>query len=465
MNSDESVSRSLLLEVLSAGGADREVRRTLGSYSAAKEFTVALDLQKIRSDFEILNRRFNGRPLAFLDNAATTQKPAPVIEAIVKYYTTLNSNVGRGVYTLSMEANEAYERARASVQKYINAARPQEIIFTKGTTDSINLVAASFAQRVVGPGDEIIISALEHHANLLPWQTVCNQKGAKLRVVPLNERGEVEVEALKGLLSDKTKLVAVAQVSNVLGTVTPVKEIVQVCHQRDVPVLIDGAQAIVHGTVDVQVLDCDFYCFSSHKAYGPMGIGVLYGKEKWLERMPPYQTGGGIVFDTDYERMKVIRPLPQKLEAGTPNVEGAIGLEAALRYVSDLGRDAIVEHESELLRYATEKLQTILDLQIVGTARHKSGIISFNRQGYDPYDIGNWANEFGIALRTGVHCAIPLANSLGLVGTVRASFAVYNTKAEIDLLCEVVAGTPKGVPHPQNLWGSCASDTRPSWQV
>lgn len=406
---------------------------------------MVLDPLKIRSDFEILNRQFNGRPLTFLDNAATTQKPRSVVEAIVKYYSMFNSNVGRGVYTLSMEANGAYEQARVAVQKYMNAARSHEIVFTKGTTESINVVATTFAAPRVGPGDEIVVSALEHHANLIPWQMVCREKGAKLRIVPLNARSEVELEALQAQLSDKTKLVAIGHVSNVLGTVTPVKEIIQACHARGIPVLIDGAQAIAHGTVDVQALDCDFYCFSSHKAYGPMGIGVLYGKEKWLETMEPYQTGGGIASDVDFERPKVFRPLPYKLEAGTPNVEGALGLEAALHYISELGRDAIVEHENQLLSYATEKLQSIPDLQIVGTARHKSGIVSFNREGYHPYDIGNRANEFGIALRTGVHCAIPLVDSLGIVGTVRASFAVYNSKADVDLLCEAVASATKGV--------------------
>lgn len=406
---------------------------------------MVLDPLKIRSDFEILNRRFNGHPLTFLDNAATTQKPRSVVQAIVSYYSTLNCNVGRGVYALSMEANAAYEQARGAVQKYINAAGSHEIIFTKGTTESINVVATSFAERLVGPGDEIVVSALEHHANLIPWQVVCRDKGAKLRIVPLNARGEVALEALTAQLSDRTKLVAIAHVSNVLGTVTPVKEIIQVCHQREIPVLIDGAQAIAHGTVDVQALDCDFYCFSSHKAYGPMGIGVLYGKEQWLETMHPYQTGGGIASDVDYEQPKVLRPLPYKLEAGTPNVEGALGLEAALRYISELGREAIVEHENQLMSYATEKLQSIPDLKIVGTARNKSSILSFNREGYHPYDIGNRANEFGIALRTGVHCAIPLVDLLGLVGTVRASFAIYNTKADVDLLCEAVASTVKGV--------------------
>jgi cysteine desulfurase/selenocysteine lyase len=403
-----------------------------------------LDLTKIRNDFAILKRQISGKPLVFLDNAATTQKPQSVVDSIVRYYSTYNSNVGRGVYALSTEAYEAYEHARVTVQQFINARKAHEVIFTKGTTESINLVASSFARRVLGPGDEVIVTALEHHANLIPWQQVCKEKGARMRVIPLNERGEVELEAFQALLSERTKLVAVAHISNVLGTLVPVKAIIQQSHQRNVPVLIDGAQAIAHEKVDVQDLDCDFYAFSSHKVYGPMGMGVLYGKEKWLEEMPPYQTGGGIAMDANYDEMVALRNLPFRHEAGTPNVEGAVGLEAALQYLTQNGREAITAYEHELLRYATEKLQAIPDIQLVGTAREKSGIISFNRAGYHPYDLGNAANQQGIAMRTGVHCAIPLTNLLGLVGTVRASFAIYNTKEEIDLMCEVVAQAPKG---------------------
>lgn len=393
-----------------------------------------LDIEQIRKDFPILKQTVNGKPLVYLDNAATTQKPVQVINRIVDYYTLENSNVHRGVHHLSQVATEAYESARKYISDYINAADPKEVVFTRGTTESINLIANAF-ETFVNEGDEIVITSMEHHSNLVPWQQLCIRQGAGLIVIPTNDKGEIDLEQFEEAVNEKTKLVAVAHISNVLGTINPVKKITELAHERDVPVLIDGAQAIAHIKVDMQDIDCDFYTFSGHKTYAPMGIGVLYGKEEWLAKLPPYQYGGEMI-ESVYFDLTTFNELPYKFEAGTPNVAGALGLEEAIRYIDKFGIESIREYEDDLLEYATSLLEQIEGLQIIGTAPDKTAVISFIVEGVHSYDLGTLLDKMGIAVRTGNHCAQPLIESYGLTGTVRMSLAMYNTKKEMDIFIE-----------------------------
>ena len=387
----------------------------------------------IRDDFPILQRTIYNKPLIYLDNAATTQKPRCVVEKITNEYYNVNANIHRGVHFLSQQATEAHENARRTVQKFINAAKPEEIIFTRGTTESINLVASSFVYEFMSPGDEVIISEMEHHSNIVPWQIQAARYNIAVKVIPVNEVGELDINAFEKLFSEKTKLVSVTHISNVLGTVNPVEEIIKISHAHDVPVLIDGAQAVAHEKVDVQSLDADFYVFSGHKIYGPTGIGVLYGKEKWLEKIPPYQGGGEMISSVSFENTK-FNDLPFKFEAGTPDYIGSTALGVALDYVSNIGLSKIAAYEKELLQYATEKLSNIEGLRIFGHATEKSGVISFLVGNIHHYDMGMLLDRLGIAIRTGHHCAEPLIHRLGIEGTVRASFAFYNIKEEIDTL-------------------------------
>lgn len=403
-----------------------------------------MDLNKVRSDFPILTRKFGGVPLVYLDNAATTQKPRAVVEAESEYYLTMNSNVGRSVHALSGEANRAYEKARATVQQFINAASTKEVVFTRGATEAINAVAGTFGKSVVGAGDEVLVSQLEHHANLVPWQALCREQGATLRTIPCRGDGELDLDAFRAALSPRTKLVAVAHVSNVIGTVLPVAEIVKECRARDIPTLIDGAQAIAHLPVDVQALGCDFYVFSGHKMYAPMGIGVLYGREERLANMAQYQKGGGGVMGVSFNEVTRLKPLPFRHETGTPNVGGAVGLAAAMQYLTALGREDVYAHERQLRKYAVEKLSQLPDIRLLG-GPSACGLVSFLREGYHAHDLGAFADSKGIALSAGAHCAMPLLDTMGLVATARASFAVYNTTAEIDALCEAIAAAPKGM--------------------
>jgi len=393
------------------------------------------DVNKIREDFPILKRKVYGKPLVYFDNAATTQKPADVINAIDDYYKLTNSNVHRGVHFLSNEATDHYEASREKIRAFINAASTDEIIFVRGTTEAINLVAHSYGMKNFRKGDEIVITALEHHANIVPWQMICEATGAVLKVVPVTESGELIYDEYKKLLSEKTRFVSVAHISNVLGTINPIKKIIDDAHGAGAKVLIDGAQAIQHLKVDVRQLDCDFYVFSSHKIYGPTGTGVLYGKENILDSMPPYQTGGEMIQSVSFEKT-TFNDLPYKFEAGTPDIAGSIGLGAALDYVNKTGLDEIAEYENELLLYGTEVLSSIEGLRIIGTAKKKASVISFVCGNTHPYDTGTILDNMGIAVRTGLHCAEPLIKGFGLPGTVRASFAFYNTVEEIDRLKE-----------------------------
>ncbi len=390
-----------------------------------------LPIQKIRADFPILSRKINGKTLIYFDNGATSQKPQVVIDAIDTYYKNQNANIHRGVHTLSQKITMAYENARTTIQKHLNAEHAHEIIFTKGTTDSINLVASSFGKKFISSGDEIIISAMEHHSNILPWQQLCEEKGAILKVVPINDEGELVMEEYKKLLNEKTRMVAITHISNVLGTINPVKEIIELAHAKNIPVLVDGAQAVPHTLANMQELDCDFYCFSAHKLFGPTGVGILYGKEKWLNAIPPYQVGGGTIKTVSFDKTEYA-DLPLKFEAGTPHIEGGIGLAAAINYVNEIGLDNIAAYEHELLAYATEALIKIEGLKIIGTAKNKASVISFIVEGLHPFDIGTILDQLGIAVRTGHHCTQPLMQCYNIQGTVRASFAFYNTKAEID---------------------------------
>ena len=391
------------------------------------------DVTRIRKDFPILTRTVNGKPLVYLDNGATTQKPQQVIDAIVEYYTLLNSNVHRGVHHLSQLATDAYEVTRRKLKPYINAAHEHEIIITKGTTDGINLVASCYGKAFVNAGDEIIISAMEHHSNIVPWQMLCEDKRAVLKVIPINDAGELDMEAYRSLLSERTKMVAVTYVSNSLGTINPVREIIDLAHAVGAPVLLDAAQAVQHMAVDVQALDVDFLAFSGHKMYGPTGVGVLYGKEKWLNAMPPYQGGGDMIKDVTFAKT-TYNELPFKFEAGTPNIEAGICLAYAIDYINSVGLENIVEYEHELLTYATQRLLEIPGLRIIGTAREKSSVISFLVDGTHPYDVGVILDKLGVAVRTGHHCTQPLMDRYGIPGTVRASIAMYNTKEDIDTL-------------------------------
>jgi len=393
------------------------------------------EIDKLRADFPILTREVYGKQLVYLDNAATTQKPRCVIDKITEIYTTVNANVHRGVHFLSQEATEVHEASRKVVQQFIHAASPNEIVFTRGATESINLVASSFCNAFCSEGDEILISAMEHHSNIVPWQMQAERLGLKLRVAPINERGELLLEQLEQLITPRTKLIAVTHISNVLGTVNPIKAIIDIAHRHDVLVLIDAAQSVQHTKVDVQALDCDFLAFSSHKIYGPTGVGVLYGKEKWLNALPPYQGGGEMIASVSFEKT-TYNTLPYKFEAGTPDYVGAAALAEALRYLTAIGIDKIASYEQELLSYATEKLSSIAGLRIIGTAAEKRSVLSFLVEGVHPYDMGTLLDRMGIAVRTGHHCAEPLMRVLGIDGTVRASFAFYNTREEVDLLAE-----------------------------
>lgn len=391
------------------------------------------DIAEIRADFPILNRKVYNKPLVYFDNGATTQKPQCVIDAVTEVYTTYNANIHRGVHFLSDMSSEAYENAREKVRSFINAGKREEVVFTSGTTGSINGIAFSFGERYIKPGDEIIISHLEHHANIVPWQMMCERKGAVLRVIPINNAGEIILEEYLKMLSSKTKLVSVTQVSNALGTVLPVNEIIAAAHSVNVPVLIDGAQGIQHGVVDMKTMDCDFYVFSSHKIYGPTGIGILYGKEKWLSELPPFQGGGDMVDKVTFEKT-TYNELPFKFEAGTMNYPGAIGLARALDYVNSIGRENIAIMEKELLSYATEKLSGINGLKIYGNSVRKISIISFLLKDIHQYDAGMILDKMGIAVRTGTHCSQPVMDRYGIDGTIRASICFYNTKEEIDTL-------------------------------
>jgi SufS family cysteine desulfurase len=393
----------------------------------------------LRKDFPILDQLIGGEPLAYLDNAATAQKPRAVLDSIVDYYSTTNSNVGRGYYKLSQAATDRYEEARAVVQDVLNAEYADEIIFTRGTTDAINMLADTFGPRLVGPGDQVVITGLEHNSNFLPWRRLCEKAGAELVVVPVNVHGRVAIADFSAAIGPRVKLAAIAHVSNVLGTVNPVREMIAHAHRYGIPVVVDGAQAVPHIRVDVQDLDADFYCFSGHKVYGPMGIGVLYGKRHWLTELQPYQVGGGTVKGVTYHEPVEYVAMPARLEAGTPNIEGAVGLAAALRYVQGIGWDAVRRHDQFLIRRAVSVLEDIDGVRVIGEpAADSAGIVSFVVDGIHPYDVGGHLDAHGVAVRCGVHCASTFLDSLGLVGTVRISFAVYNTASEIDLVGRAV---------------------------
>ena len=394
------------------------------------------DIQKIRADFPILSRQVNGKPLVYFDNGATTQKPQVVIDAIATYYQEINANIHRGVHTLSQLATDAYEASRTKIQNHINAQFAHEVLFTSGTTHSVNLVANGFAS-ILKAGDEVLVSALEHHSNIVPWQMLCEKTGAVLRVIPMNEKGELVMAEFDQLLSDKTKIVTVNHISNALGTINPIKYMIDKAHQFGAAVFIDGAQAVPHLKPNVQELDCDFYAFSGHKICGPTGTGILYGKEAWLNKLPPYQGGGEMIKEVTFEKTTYAE-LPHKFEAGTPNIAGGIVLGTAVDYMNSVGFENIQKQELELLNYATEQLLAIEGLKIYGTAEEKTSVISFNIDGIHPYDIGTIVDKLGIAVRTGHHCAQPIMNFFEIPGTIRASFAFYNTKEEIDSMVEAV---------------------------
>jgi cysteine desulfurase/selenocysteine lyase len=394
-----------------------------------------LDVEALRRDFPILARKVHGRPLVYLDNAATTQKPTPVIEAAADLYSRYYGNIHRGVHELSVQATDAHERAREKVRAFVNAAETREIVFVRGTTEAINLIAQTLGRQRVGEGDEVVITALEHHSNIVPWQLLCDEKKARLRVLPIDRTGEVRVEELDRLLTPRTKIVSVAHVSNALGTLLPVRRIVEIAHARGVPVLVDGAQAVPRLSVDVNEIGCDFYAFSAHKMYGPTGIGVLYGRADLLEEMPPYQGGGDMISSVSFEKT-TWNVLPYKFEAGTPDIAGAIGLGAAIDYLSKVGIGSVTAHEGELLEYATRSLSALPGLTVIGTAPEKIGVLSFTLDGIHPHDVGTVLDKEGIAIRTGHHCAQPVMKFFGIPATARASFALYNTRAEIDALTE-----------------------------
>ena len=399
--------------------------------------SAAFDVDRVREDFPILKQKIHGKPLVYLDNAATSQKPASVIETEERFYQSQNSNIHRGVHELSERATRAYEDVRVKIQKFINARESREVVFVRGTTEAINLIAAAWGRKNMAAGDEVLITAMEHHSNIVPWQLLREEKGIVLRVAPVNGRGEVIYEEFKKLLGSRTRLVSVVHVSNVLGTVNPVKRIVAAAHERGIPVLIDGAQAAPHMKIDVQEIDCDFYAFSGHKLFGPTGVGALYGKAKLLEAMPPYQGGGDMISSVTFAKT-LFNVIPYKFEAGTPNVAATIGLGAAIDYVNQLGLDNLGQYESELLEYATEKLSAIPSLRIIGTAEQKASVISFVLEGIHAHDVGTVLDQEGIAIRTGHHCAQPLMERFGVPATARASFAFYNTKQEVDALAEAI---------------------------
>ena len=394
-----------------------------------------LDISKIRKQFPILNQQVNGKPLVYLDNAATNQKPQRVINALTAYYEKHNANIHRGIHTLAERATKSYEETRQAMQQFINAKHVEEIIFTRGVTESINLVASSFGRAFLKAGDEVIISGMEHHSNIVPWQMICEEKGVVLKVIPVSKIGELDLEAYQKLVTTKTKIVAVNHASNGLGTINPIKEIIDIAHKHEAVVLIDGAQASAHLTINVQELDCDFYCISSHKMYGPTGTGILYGKKELLEKMPPYMGGGEMIKEVTFAKT-TYNDIPYKFEAGTPNIADVIALNEAISFINELGKENIAAHEAELLSYTVEKLSTIQHVKLIGTAQHKVGVQSFIVDGIHHFDIGQMLDTRGIAVRTGHHCTQPLMEQYGIEGTVRASFSVYNTKEEVDLLAE-----------------------------
>ena len=391
------------------------------------------NINKVREDFPILARQVYGKPLVYLDNGATTQKPLCVLDAMRNEYLNVNANVHRGVHYLSQQATDLHEAARETVRKFINAPKTEEVIFTRGTTESLNLVVSSFGDRYLAEGDEVIVSVMEHHSNIVPWQLLAAKKGIAIRVIPMTDDGDIIIDEYKKLFNEKTRIVSIAQVSNVLGTINPVKELIKIAHEHGVPVMVDGAQSTPHMKVDVQDSDCDFFAFSGHKIYGPTGIGVLYGKEKWLEEMPPYQGGGEMIESVSFEKT-TFEKLPFKFEAGTPDYVATHGLATALNYVSELGIDNIFAHEQELTSYAMQQLSQIPGMRIFGRSKHKDAVISFLVGDIHHLDMGTLLDRLGIAVRTGHHCAEPLMHRLGIAGTVRASFALYNTKEEVDAL-------------------------------
>lgn len=391
------------------------------------------DINKVREDFPILSRQIYGKPLVYFDNGATTQKPLCVLDAMRNEYLNVNANVHRGVHYLSQQATDLHEAARETVRKFINAPKVEEVIFTRGTTESLNLVVSSFGDRFLSEGDEVIVSVMEHHSNIVPWQLLAAKKGIAIKVIPMTDEGDVIMEEYEKLFNEKTRIVSITQVSNVLGTINPVKEMIRIAHEHEVPVMVDGAQSTPHMKVDVQDLDCDFFAFSGHKIYGPTGIGVLYGKEKWLDEMPPYQGGGEMIESVSFEKT-TFEKLPFKFEAGTPDYVATHGLATALDYVTELGLDNIFAHEQELTRYAMEQMKEIPGMRLFGTSQHKDAVISFLVGDIHHLDMGTLLDRLGIAVRTGHHCAEPLMHRLGISGTVRASFALYNTKEEVDAL-------------------------------
>ncbi|OLS26428.1 MAG: putative cysteine desulfurase [Candidatus Heimdallarchaeota archaeon LC_3] len=393
------------------------------------------NIDKIRKDFPILDKQVNGRDLVYLDNAATVQKPQLVLDSIIQFYSDYNSNIHRSIHTLSQEASATYEKAREKVKEFINASNINEIIFTSGTTDSINLVANSFSDLYIHKDDEVIITEMEHHSNIVPWQLICDRVGAKLKVIPFNDDGELMLESYNELINNKTKLISIIYVSNVLGTINPVKEIIKIAHMQDITVFVDAAQATPHFSVDVKDLDCDFLAFSGHKMYSGTGIGILYGKEKWLEVMSPYRTGGGMISSVDLTKT-TFADLPFKFEAGTPNYVGAVSLGSAIDYINSIGYESIIAHEEKLLAYTVEKIDIFADLTLYGNANKKSGFFSFNLDNIHPYDAGQILDKLGIAVGTGMHCAEPIMKHYGITGTILASFAVYNSIEEIDTLFE-----------------------------
>lgn len=403
------------------------------------------NVERIRADFPILHQKVYGHPLVYLDNAATTQKPRQVIDAITHYYERDNANIHRGVHALSQRATDEYEHARRTAQEFLGAEDCREIIFVRSTTEAINLVAQTYGRRNLKPGDEVLITAMEHHSNIVPWQMICEEKQAKLRVAPINEAGELILEEFEHLLTSKTKLVAIAHLSNALGTINPVRRIVEMAHAKNIPVMVDGAQAAPRLRVNVRELHCDFYAFSGHKIYGPTGIGVLYGKLALLEAMPPYQGGGDMISSVAFERT-VYNKVPHKFEAGTPDISGPIGLKAALDYVTRLGIENIERHENELLEYATKRVSALPGIKLIGTAKEKAGVLSFVMEGVHPHDIGTILDQEGIAIRTGHHCAQPVMERYGIPATARASFGLYNTKEEIDALV-------RGIKKVQEVFG------------
>jgi cysteine desulfurase / selenocysteine lyase len=418
---------------------------TSSGRSAVQEAMSGFDVEKVRADFPILQKKVHGHRLVYLDNAATSQKPRAVIDAIVHYYENENANIHRGVHYLSQVATEEFETARRTVQGFLHAALPSEIVFVRGTTEAINLVAQTYGRAHVGAGDEVLITAAEHHSNIVPWQLLCNEKRAKLRVAPINDRGELLLDEFEQLLSPNTKIVALGHVSNALGSINPIAQIVKMAHAKNIPVLVDGAQAAPRLPVSVQELDCDFYTFSGHKSYGPTGIGVLYGKSALLEAMPPYQGGGDMISSVTFEKT-VYNKVPHKFEAGTPDMSGAVGLRAAIEYLEVLGMENIEAYEHELLTYATKVVSAIPGVRLIGTAKEKAGVLSFVIEGVHPHDIGTILDQEGIAIRTGHHCAQPVMERFGIDATARASFGLYNTKEEIDALV-------RGIQKVQEVFG------------